>query len=51
MLTYIIWQSGCSKYGVQGVPDPNDDTDFRFGAYAVASHRVSEAAAKHRVSH
>ena len=29
---------GCSKYGNQGVPDPNDDVDFGFGAAAAASH-------------
>ena len=38
MRIYIIWQSGCSKYGVQGVPDPNDDADFSFGVVAVTSH-------------
>ena len=35
---YIIWRSEISKYGDQGVPDPNDDADFGFGAAAVASH-------------
>ena len=39
----IIWRSGCSQYGDQGVPDPNDDVDFGFGAAAAAIHRVSEA--------
>ena len=34
----MIWQSGCSKYGDQGAPDPNDDADFGFGAAAAASH-------------
>ena len=34
----IIWLSGCSKYGDQGVPDPNDHIDFGFGAAAAASH-------------
>ena len=29
---------GCSKYGDQGVPDPNDHVDFGFGAAAAASH-------------
>ena len=39
----MIWRSGCSKYGDQGVSDPNDDADFCFGAEAAASHWVSEA--------
>ena len=43
ILINIIWRSGCSKYGDQGVPDPNDDVDFGFGAAAAASHWVSEA--------
>ena len=34
----ILWQSGCSKYGDQGVPDPSDDVDFGFGAAEAASH-------------
>ena len=38
-----IRRSGPSKYGDQGVPDPNDDVDFGFGAAAAASHWVSEA--------
>ena len=33
-----MWRNGCSKYGDQGVPDANKDTDLGFGAAAVASN-------------
>ena len=39
----IIWLSGCSKYGDQGVPDPSDDIGFGFGVAAAVSRWVSEA--------
>ena len=36
----MIWRLpvGCSKYGDQGVPDPNDEANFGFVAAAAASH-------------